>query len=97
MDDFYKASTATLEELTDFFETSWPQADTDLLDDTLSVSLPSGQQYLINKHRVTRQIWVSSPFTGAHHFQLKNGLWRCTRTDILLEDLLIEEQKTYAA
>ncbi len=97
MDDFYKASSQILEELSDFFETSWPQADVDLLDDTLSVTLPQGRQYLINKHGVTRQIWVSSPFTGAHHFQLKNGQWRCTRTNILLEDLLIEERTIHAA
>lgn len=97
MDDFHQASAQILEELAAFFEISWPQADVDLLDDTLSVSLPSGQQYLINKHGVTRQIWVSSPFTGAHHFHFKNDRWRCTRTNIFLEDLLIEEQKTYAA
>ncbi|HUX78614.1 MAG TPA: iron donor protein CyaY [Alphaproteobacteria bacterium] len=97
MDNFHKTSTQTLEELTDFFESSWPQADVDLLDETLSVILPNGHQYLINKHGVTRQIWLSSPFTGAHHFQLKNGRWRCTRTDLLLEDLLLEELKTYAA
>ncbi len=97
MDNFYKASTFILEKLSDFFERSWPQADVDLLEETLTVTLPEGHQYLINKHGVTRQIWVSSPFTGAHHFQFKNGQWRCTRTDIPIEDLLIEERKIHAA
>lgn len=96
MDDFYKASTQTLEELADFFE-AWPHAEVDLLEESLTITLPHEHQYLINKHGVTRQIWLSSPFTGAHHFQLKDGQWRCTRTDILLEDLLIEEQKIHAA
>ncbi len=96
MDDFHKTSTQKLEELADFFET-WPQAEVDLLEESLTITLPNKRQYLINKHGVTRQIWLSSPFTGAHHFQLKDGQWRCTRTDILLEDLLIGEQKIHAA
>jgi frataxin len=96
MDDFDKTSTQILEELAEFFET-WPQAEVDLLDDSLSATLPKGRQYLINKHGVTRQIWLSSPFTGAHHFHLQNGQWRCTRTDVRLEDLLIEERKIHAA
>ncbi|OJW49056.1 MAG: iron donor protein CyaY [Alphaproteobacteria bacterium 41-28] len=96
MEDFHKASSQTLEELAEFFET-WPQAEVDLLEESLTITLPKKHQYLINKHGVTRQIWLSSPFTGAHHFQLKKNQWRCTRTDILLEDLLIEERKIHVA
>lgn len=97
MDDFHKASSDILEELSEFFESSWPQADVDLLEDTLTVNLSEGRQYLLNKHGVTRQIWLASPFTGAHHFHLKNGQWRCTRTDVRLEDLLLNERNTHAS
>src|SRR3990167_8979968 len=96
MDDFHKVSSQMLEEMTDFFESTWPQADVDYLDETLTVTLPKGYQYVINKHGVTRQIWVSSPFTGAHHFHFKEGLWICTRTQVRLEDLLFQERNTHA-
>lgn len=97
MDDFHKAASAILEEMADFFETSWPDADVDLLEDTLTVSLPHERQYLLNKHGVTCQIWVSSPYTGAHHFHLSKGQWHCTRTNIRLEDLLLNERNTYVS
>lgn len=97
MDDFYSISTLTLEEVAEFFESSWPQADVDLLDGTLTVLLPNHQQYVIHKHGVTRQIWVASPFTGAHHFHYKESRWYCTRTGTSLQDLLIAERDTYAS
>lgn len=96
MDDFYTVSTLILEEVAEFFESSWSLADVDLLDGTLTVTLPQGQQYVIHKHGVTRQIWVASPFTGAHHFHLKEGQWRCTRTATRLQDLLIAERDAHA-
>lgn len=96
MNDFYTVSTLILEELSEFFETSWPQADVDLLEGTLTVTLPQKQQYVIHKHGVTRQIWVASPFSGAHHFHLKEGEWRCTRTEIRLQELLVAERNAHA-
>lgn len=97
MDDFYTVSTLILEEVAEFFESSWPLADVDLLDGTLTVILPNHQQYVIHKHGVTRQIWLASPFTGAHHFHLKEGQWLCTRTGIRLQDLLIVERDAHVA
>ena len=97
MTDFQKTSSLALTQLADFFESSWPIADIDLLEDALIVILPGNNQYLINKHGVTKQIWVSSPFTGAHHFSYQEGKWLCTRTGELLGDLLRAEQETYAA
>lgn len=97
MDDFYTTSTQALEEINDFFESSWPHADVELLDDSLTIVLPAGRQYVINKHGVTRQIWIASPFTGAHHFQRVEKKWRCTRTNTFLEDFLADERNTYAS
>lgn len=97
MDDFYTVSALILEELAEFFESSWALADVDLLEDTLTVTLPQNKQYVIHKHGITRQIWVASPFTGAHHFHLKEGQWRCTRTKIGLQDLLINERDNHAS
>ncbi|MBS0271615.1 MAG: iron donor protein CyaY [Proteobacteria bacterium] len=96
MDTFHQDSQHALEKVADFFETSWPQADVDLLEEALTVTLSSGQQYLLNKHGVTRQIWLSSPFTGAHHFYHKGEEWVCTRTNVSLSELLLNELDTYA-
>ena len=96
MDDFYTVSTRILEEVAEFLESSWNLADVDLLEGTLTVILPHNQQYVIHKHGVTRQIWLASPFTGAHHFHLKEGQWCCTRTGIRLQDLLIAERDAHA-
>lgn len=96
MDNFYTLSTLILEELADFFETLWPSTDVDLLEDVLTVTLADQQQYVIHKHGITHQIWVSSPFTGAHHFYYKGGKWLCTRTGSRLQDLLMTERNTYA-
>lgn len=97
MTDFHHAAARILEDMADFFETSWPDADVDLLEDALTVSLPGGKQYLLNKHGVTQQIWLSSPFTGAHHFALEEDQWYCTRTKTRLEDLIQKEYNTYAS
>lgn len=97
MDNFHAASDLLLNKVADFFESSWPGADVDLLEDAITITLPAGQQYVINKHGVTQQIWLSSPFSGAHHFAYQEGLWTCTRTHVLLEDFLLNERNTYAA
>jgi len=34
----------------------------------LSITLHSGQQFILNKHTPTRQLWLSSPRSGGLHF-----------------------------
>jgi frataxin len=46
---------------------------------SLSFDLPDGRPYLLNYHGVTHQIWLASPLTGAHHFQLQRNRWVSTR------------------
>lgn len=57
----------------------------------LTVELPDGGQYLLNKHYIHRQIWLSSPRSGAHHFQLDGTAWRSTRGPQTLRALLAAE------
>jgi len=45
----------------------------------LELTLPSGQVFLLNFHGPTQQIWLSSPFSGAHHYAFEEGEWRSTR------------------
>ena len=42
--------------------------DIDLLDDILYVKLEDSSTYVINKHAVMKEIWLSSPTSGAFHF-----------------------------
>lgn len=44
------------------------EIEIDFLQGILHIELPAGEQYIINKHSPTRQIWLSSPVSGAHHF-----------------------------
>ena len=43
-------------------------ADVDLQGGILTMELDAGGQYVINKHAPNRQIWMSSPFSGASHY-----------------------------
>jgi frataxin len=45
------------------------QLDVDLEGGILSVVLPGGGTYLLNKHAPNREIWLSSPKSGAWHFR----------------------------
>ncbi|MDE3038711.1 MAG: iron donor protein CyaY [Pseudomonadota bacterium] len=42
--------------------------DVEYADGVMTISLPSGQQYIVNKHMASRQIWLSSPKSGGLHF-----------------------------
>ena len=44
------------------------QIDVDLDGSILSIELESGGQYIINKQAPNREIWMSSPISGAKHF-----------------------------
>ena len=55
-------------------------ADAELQGGVLTVEGDEGT-WVINKHAPTRQIWLSSPKSGARHyaFDQDSGLWRDTR------------------
>lgn len=53
--------------------------DVEYMSGILTVTLPDKKQYVINQHVPMRQIWLSSPVSGAFHFDLKDGAWIGTR------------------
>lgn len=67
-------------------------AEVDLQDGILTIELADGGRYVVNKHAPNRQIWVSSPVSGAAHFdwQGEQG-WVGTRGEGRLADLLERE------
>jgi len=68
------------------------QLDVDLEQGILSIELDSGAQYVINKHAPNRQIWLSSPVSGASHFEYSaDSGWVGTRDTRGLTELLARE------
>lgn len=91
---FHSLADQTLARLHAAIETAvGDDAEIDLRGGILTVELDDGRQYVINKHAPTRQIWLSSPVSGAGHFahDAATGAWRSTRGGAVLTDLLAAE------
>lgn len=57
--------------------------DADLVDGVLTLELEDGRVFLLNRHQPLRQIWLSSPLSGASHyaFDADRAAWVSTRGD----------------
>lgn len=95
MDDsrFESLAEATLARLQAQIEAALDDVDVELRGGILTLELEDGRQYVINKHAPNRQIWMSSPLSGAAHFAFdaSAGEWRSTRGDAQLHQLLAAE------
>ncbi len=95
MDDsaFESLAEATLERLAEQIEQALDEVDVELRGGILTVELEDGRTYVINKHAPNRQIWLSSPVSGAAHFDHdpQAGVWRSTRSEAQLHALLAAE------
>ncbi len=70
----------TLERVADAIEDALEKADADIHAGILTITLPGVGQWVINKHSPNREIWVSSPKSGAFHFGWReDGAWVSTR------------------
>lgn len=90
-DEFEARARATLERLMDRIEAAAGDVwDIDLEDGILTIELPDGAQYLLNRHAPTRELWMSSPASGAAHFawDAASGRWLDTRGGGALEQRL---------
>lgn len=79
--DFEHQASAVLDALFEQIEDQlgdW--LDIDMSGGILQIELPDGGTYVINKHGPNREIWMSSPKSGAWHFARGDGdAWRSTR------------------
>ena len=64
----------------------------DMLDGILYIKLNNSSVYVINKHRPTKQIWLSSPISGGSHFSYgaNIGQWVSSK-GLNLRDTLSQE------
>ena len=92
---FERAAEKTLQQLMAALEEALgDEAEIDLEGGILTVELEAGGIYLLNLHRPNRQIWLSSPKSGAWHFDADPaapGHWVATRGGERLHDLLARE------
>ena len=92
---FERAAEHTLQQLMLALEDALGnEAEVDLQGGILTVVLEAGGTYLLNMHRPNRQIWLSSPKSGAWHFDADPavpGQWVATKGGERLHDLLARE------
>jgi len=80
---YHKLADIKLEELFEYAENldGDELLEVDLSMGVLNIANDAGKEFVINKHTPTRQIWVSSPYSGASYFaydDAKQG-WYHTR------------------
>lgn len=70
------------------------EIDAELQSGVLTLSLEAGGQYVLNKNAPMKQVWLSSPVSGAWHFNYADGDWLSTREPkVALDALLAKEMK----
>jgi len=92
--EFERLAGQTLEGIADILDSTLGDgADVDFSGGILTCTLDSGGQYVLNRHTPNRQIWLSSPRSGASHyaFDVGRAAWADTRTGRTLTDVLVEE------
>lgn len=65
--------------------------DVDYQDNIITIEIESDKVFVINKHAPMKQMWLSSPLTGAHHYQYQQENWVDTKSQETLFDLLKNE------
>ena len=96
MSEFKKKAVDTLDDIFNLVESEFDNFEVDYEDENLRIdSLEGRGTFIVSIHSPTSQIWLSSPISGAHHFESKSKdsvEWISTRdTNINLKQLLIKE------
>ncbi|MGE0719202.1 MAG: iron donor protein CyaY [Alphaproteobacteria bacterium] len=77
----------TLERILDAVEGALPDADAELRGGILTIEA-NGGTFVVNKHAPNREIWLSSPVSGAWHFAWDGDAWVSTRGKEQLEAII---------
>ncbi len=65
--------------------------DVELQEGVLTAELEDGRTFVLNRHVPLRQLWLSSPLSGALHFDYVDGSWRSTRDARDLAATLVDD------
>lgn len=94
--EFQQLATEALDNLADALDTLDASGDLELeyQGGIITIILPSGKQFIINKHTPSQQIWLSSPISGGLHFPYNSTSrkWQLSNGRIL-NNVLAEELK----
>lgn len=91
---FETLAEAALQAVSDRLEESdADNLDVDFDEGVLTIEVDDGGTYLLNKHAPLKQIWLSSPRSGASHYayDADSGRWISTRDSTDLLQLLAVE------
>ena len=96
MIEFKKKASETLDEIFNLVESKFDNYEVDYEDENLRIdSLEGKGTFIVSIHTPTSQIWLSSPISGAHHFENRSSDsidWVSTRdANINLKQLIINE------
>lgn len=93
-EDFHRAADPTLERWAEALETADPEGKLDvaLENGILTITIEAdGRQFVLNKHSPMRQLWLSSPVSGAYHCNPEGTRWTATNganlATVLRDDL----------
>ncbi len=90
---FESLAAETLERFAARIEDATMELEVDLVEGVLNIETEDGATYLVNKHSPLRQLWLSSPVSGAGHFDYNaaSKTWDSTRGGEPLEKILERE------
>ena len=96
MIEFKKIALETLDDIFNLVESNFYNYEVDYEDENLKIeSLEGKGTFIVSIHTPTSQIWLSSPISGAHHFESRSPEsieWISTRdANINLKQLIIKE------
>ena len=96
MIEFKKIALETLDDIFNLVESNFDNYEVDYEDENLRIdSLEGKGTFIVSIHSPTSQIWLSSPISGAHHFESRSSEsveWISTRdSNINLKQLIIKE------
>ncbi len=84
MDQFTALADAFLRQVAEAIEEADEQAtlEVDVVSGILTVTFEDDRQLILNKHTPTKQLWLSSPLSGASHYSYNTELsrWFSTRS-----------------
>ena len=87
MIEFKKKASETLDEIFNLVESKFDNYEVDYEDENLRIdSLEGKGTFVVSIHTPTSQIWLSSPISGAHHFEHRSPdsiEWISTRLSLI--------------
>ena len=79
MNNFKETADKTLNSIFDIVERDYDYLDVDFEEENLKIQNDE-KVFILSIHNPTSQIWLSSPLSGAHHFEMENNTKKWTDT-----------------